>query len=53
MMTVRERILSIRLMEQMENLFERGDSRVEKTEDGTLVYKINGVDAIEAKIVEA
>ena len=50
--TVRERILAIRVMEHMNKLHEMGDERIEKKEDGSLVYKINGKEAIEAKMVK-
>lgn len=38
-MTVQQRIRSIRLMEKMERAYSRGNTCIEKTEDGTLKYK--------------
>ena len=50
--TVRERILAIRVMESMNKLHELGDEKIEKKEDGTLVYKVDGKEVIESRMVK-
>ena len=50
-MTVEQRIRSIRLMEKMEKAYSDNDTQIEKDEDGTLKYKDkNGKVLFEAKM---
>lgn len=49
-MTVKERIIMIRMMERMEEMYRNNDNQVTKSEDGTLNYiGQNGEVLIEAK----
>lgn len=51
MTAAQRRIRAIRLMEKMEKASQRDDSRVTKTEDGTLQYRNDNGDVLfEAKM---
>ena len=45
-MTVRQRVRTLRLMEKMENAHSHDHPNVEKTEDGTLCYKNDNGDVL-------
>ena len=50
-MTARQRMMSIRLMEKMEQAYSNGNTHVDKAQDGTIEYKDeNNKVLIEAKI---
>jgi hypothetical protein len=51
-MTVAQRIRTLRLMEKMEKMNSNNNPNVEKTEDGTLKYKDNNDNVLFAVRIE-